>query len=227
MLKIKLYKTVGLINIEAVYENLQQMVYTDDNGFGFEVINDAQDNFLLQYVERFVKLEKFELTSGEITEVETVSYLKVRFGIRFSSELSLYVINPPRNMKHAFEMISTLFDKNLELAPVVFDLKALINAFEDKYKFMIRSISLSNIQCEESAVAKTKITTTKDLRDYFMKNYADTAAIVDLVIIKFNNFEVELARTGRLIINDKFVKNLLLALEHSIDTNNGDFLLRL
>ncbi|MBE0357903.1 hypothetical protein [Pseudoalteromonas aliena] len=213
--------------MEAVHKNLQQMVYTDDKGFGFEIIDDAKDNFLLQYVERFVKLEKFELTTGETTEVETVSYLKVKFGIRFNSALSLYVINPPRTMKHAFEMISTLFDKNLELTPVVFDLKALINDFSNKYKIIIKSISLSNIQCGELAVAKTKITTTKDLRDYFLNNYADTVAIVDLVSIQLNNFEVELARTGRLIINEKFVKNLLLVLEHSIDTNDDVFFQKL
>ena len=98
MLKVKFYRVDKTITKSVLSERLERNQYCEEKGFGFDVLRD-DDDFIVQFIERTIGKQEFELPDGTISEIETVSYIKVTFGIRFDSKYALYVINPPRSMK--------------------------------------------------------------------------------------------------------------------------------
>jgi hypothetical protein len=214
MIKIKLYSAGIPVSRDYIEERLHQNRYTDEKGFGFEVVRDDSD-FKAQFIERTIRKQEFEFPDGDVSEIETVSYIKVKFGIRFDTKNALYVIDPPRSMKYPFEMIRTLFGSNSGLKPVVLDLKKLLNVFDFKYDYFIKSMSLSNIQCAPNTIAKTKIISSKDLNSFYLKHYSETSAVIDTIHMSVNDIEIELSRTGRLRLHDANLQTFMLMLDHS------------
>ncbi|CDT37530.1 hypothetical protein [Vibrio coralliirubri] len=214
MLKVKLYDTDLPISREDIEERILQKRYSDEKGFGFEVVKNETD-FVAQFIERTIRKQEFELPDGEVSEIETVSYIKVKFGVRFETKHTLYVINPPRSMKYPFEMIRTLFGSDSGLKPVDLDLKKLLDVFSVKYDHVIKSMSLSNIQCDPHTVAKTKIASSKDLNPFYLEHYSETSAVVDTVHMVVNGIDTELSRTGRFRVHDANLHVFMLMLDHS------------
>ena len=215
MLKVKLYQAATYITKEQFYTRLEQNLYSDEQGFGFELLDDSEDNFLAQFIERTIRKQEFELPDGEVSEIETVSYIKVKFGIRFDTKHALYVINPPRSMKYPFEMIRTLFGSDSGLKPVELDLKKLLDVFSVKYDHIIKSMSLSNIQCDPHTVAKTKIASSKDLNPFYLEHYSETPAVIDTVHMVVNGIDTELSRTGRFRVHGANLQTFMLMIDHS------------
>ncbi|MGR5144728.1 hypothetical protein ACQKPX_24060 [Photobacterium sp. DNB23_23_1] len=214
MLKVKLYDTDLPISREDIEERILQKRYSDEKGFGFEVVKNETD-FVAQFIERTIRKQEFELPDGEVSEIETVSYIKVKFGVRFDTKHALYVINPPRSMKYPFEMIRTLFGSDSGLRPVDLDLKKLLDVFSVKYDHVIKSMSLSNIQCDPHTVAKTKIASSKDLNPFYLEHYSETPAVIDTVHMVVNGIDTELSRTGRFRVHDVNLQVFMLMLDHS------------
>lgn len=215
MIKVKLYSVNVPISRYDIEERLFQKRYTDEKGFGFDIVKNDSD-FLAQFIEKTIRKQEFELPDGEFSEIETVSYTKINFGIRFDTKFALYVINPPRSMKHPFEMIRTLFDFDSDLKPIELDLKILLNVFDSKYEHVIKSMSLSNIQCDPNTVAKTKIVSSKDLNPFYLEHYRETPAMIDTIHILVNGFDAELSRTGRFRVHNSNLQTLMLMLDHSL-----------
>lgn len=214
MIKVKLYNAGVPISRDDIEERLLQKWYTDEKGFGFEIVKNDSD-FVAQFIERTIHKQEFELPGGELSEIETVSYIKVKFGIRFDTKHALYVINPPRSMKYPFEMIRTLFGADSGLKPIELDLKKLLDVFDSKYDYVIKSMSLSNIQCDPNTVAKTKITSSKDLNPFYLEHYSETPAVIDTVHMLVNGIDTELSRTGRFRVHDANLQTFMLMLDHS------------
>lgn len=214
MLKVKLYQSEVNANKGNFYHQLSQNLYSDEEGFGFELLDDSDDNFLMQFIERVIRKQKFELPDGEVSEIETVSYIKVKFGIRFDTKYALYVINPPRSMKYPFEMMRTLFGSSSGLKPVELDLKKLLDVFNSKHDHIIKSMSLSNIQCDPNTVAKTKIASSKDLTPFYLENYSETPAVIDIVHTVVNGIDTELSRTGRFRIHETNLQTFMQMLDY-------------
>ncbi|CDT33563.1 hypothetical protein [Vibrio crassostreae] len=214
MIKVKLYNADMPVSVTDIHERLLQNRYCDEKGFGFDIIRNDED-LIVQFIERVISKQEFELPDGGVSEIETVSYIKVKFGIRFDTKHALYVINPPRSMKYPFEMIRTLFGSGSGLKPVELDLKKLLDVFDAKYDHVIKSMSLSNIQCDPNTVAKTKIASSKDLNQFYLENYSETPAIIDTVHMIVNGIDAELSRTGRFRVSDANLPTLMLMLEHS------------
>ncbi|MEZ8167254.1 hypothetical protein A152_0003925 [Vibrio tasmaniensis 1F-187] len=215
MLKVKLYQVGTPASKGLIYDNLSNHLYSDEIGFGFELVDDSEDNLILQFIERVISKQEFELPDGEVSEIETVSYIKVKFGVRFGTKHALYVINPPRSMKYPFEMIRTLFGSNSGLKPVELDLKKLLDVFDTKYDHVIKSMSLSNIQCDPNTVAKTKIASSKDLNPFYLEHYSETPAVIDTVHMVLNGIDTELSRTGRFRVHEANLQTFMLMIDHS------------
>ncbi|MCF5719553.1 hypothetical protein ACK399_16005 [Aeromonas veronii] len=214
MIKVKLYSVDIPISRGDIEERLFQKRYSDEKGFGFEVIkNDSE--FVVQFIERTICKQEFELPDGEVSEIETVSYLKVTFGLRFDSKYALYVINPSRSMKYPFEMIRALFGYDSGLRPIELDVKKLLDSFDSKYECVIKAMSLSNIQCDPNTVAKTMIASSKDLTSFYLEHYRETPAVIDTIHMRVNGVATEFSRTGRLRVHDSNLQALMLMLEHS------------
>lgn len=196
MVKVKLYKVANNVSENDFRKRLLKNLYCEEKGFGFDIISDNEE-FIIQFIERTVSAQNFELPSGETSEIETVSYVKVKFRINFQSNYALYVINPPRSMKYPFEMIRTLFDIDCKLQPVNLDLKKSLDYFQINYEPIVKSMSLSNIRCDANSLAKTKIVSTKDLYPFYFNTYGKTSAVVDSMHMVINDIGVELSRTGR------------------------------
>ena len=214
MIKVKLYNADLPISREDIKELILQKRYSDEKGFGFEIVKSETD-FVAQFIERIIHKQKFELPDGEFSEIETVSYIKVKFGIRFDTKHALYVINPPRSMKYPFEMIRTLFGSDSGLKPVDLDLKKLLDVFSAKYDHIIKSMSLSNIQCYPHTVAKTKIASSKDLNSFYLGHYSETPAVIDTIHMIVNGIDIELSRTGRFRVHEANLQTFMLMLDHS------------
>lgn len=215
MLKIKIYQLEAYTSKQVIYNNLRSNLYSDKIGYGFELVDDSEDNFILQFVERIVNKIEIESVDGEVSEIESVSYIKIKFGIRFDTKNALYVINPPRNMKYPFEMIRLLFGSTGKLKPVELNLKDLLMVFDTKYEILIKSMSLSNIQCDPSTIAKTKVVSTNNLHKFYMENYSETSAVVDVVHLIVNGINIELSRTGRFRVPEIDIQKFMLMLDHS------------
>jgi hypothetical protein len=214
MIKLKLYKIHGSITPDEILSKVHEMLYSDDQGFGFDLIDNSSESFTAQFTERMIKIHRYELVTGEEREIETVSYLKVRFGVRFGSELALYVINPPRNMKYPYEMIRTIFKKENKLQPVSLNLSQIIDDFDSKYEQKITSLSLSNIQCDMNTVAKTKLVSNQNLYPYYKEHYSDTGALIDIVEMTVNSMSIECSRTGRIKLAEAKLKDFLLMVDY-------------
>ncbi len=214
MSMVKLYNADVPISRGDIEERLLQKQYSDEKGFGFEIVkSDAE--FIAQFIERTIRKQEFELPDGEVSEIEIVSYIKVKFGIRFNTKHALYVINPPRSMKYPFEMIRTLFGSDSGLKPIDLDLKKLLDVFSSKYDLVIKSMSLSNIQCDPNTVAKTKIASSKDLNPFYLEHYSETPAVIDTVHMVVNGIGTELSRTGRFRVHDENLQTFMLMFDHS------------
>lgn len=214
MAKIKLYKVDRITDEKVIRDRLHQQRYTNEEGFGFDIIDDDED-LLVQFIERQITKQEIEAPDGSLSIVESVSYIKVKFCIRFDTKYALCVIDPPRSMKYPFEMIRTLFDLKSNLQPVEFDLKSLLQVFEAKYDLVVKSMSLSNIQFDAHTLAKSKIASTKDLHPFYIKNYSDTPAVIDTIQMVADGIDVELSRTGRFRVRDASLVSLMLMIEHS------------
>jgi hypothetical protein len=213
MLKVKLYQVGGIISKDFIYDNLSHYMYSDEIGFGFELVDDHDDNLILNFVERVIKKLEIVSIDGEVSEIETVSYIKVKFGIRFNTKYGLYVINPPRSMKYPYEMIRTIFGSNSGLKPVEIDLKVLLNVICKKYDHVIKSMALSNIQCDPNTIAKTKIASSKDLNPFYLENYSETPAVIDTVHFVVNGIDTELSRTGRFRVHEDNLQDFMFILD--------------
>ncbi|UAB71385.1 hypothetical protein INR79_05635 [Vibrio sp. SCSIO 43132] len=214
MIKVKLYKAENEISESIIRERLLQKQYSDEKGFGFDIIDDDKD-LLVQFIQRTIRKQEFELPDGEMSEIETVSYTKVKFGIRFKTKLALYAINPPRSMKLPFEMIHTVFGEDSGLKPVDIELKNLIEIFGSKFDLLLKSMSLSNIHCDAFTLAKTKVASTRDISPYYVDNFKKTSAVIDTVHMVVNGIDTELSRTGRFRVSEANLPSLILMLEHS------------
>lgn len=214
MIKVKLYKAELPVSREDIEKRILQKRYSDEKGFGFEVVKNNTD-FVAQFIERIIQKQEFELPDGEVSKIETVSYIKVKFGIRFGTKHALYVINPPRSMKYPFEMIRTLFGTDCGLKPVELDLKKLLDVFSAKYDHVIKSMSLSNIQCDPNTVAKTKIASSKDLNPFYLGHYSETPAVIDTIHMVVNGIDTELSRTGRFRVHEANLQTFMLMLDQS------------
>lgn len=215
MLKVKFYRVDKATTKSVLIERLEKNQYCEEKGFGFDILRD-DDDFIVQFIERIIGKQEFELADGTISELETVSYIKVKFGIRFYSKYALYILNPPRSMKYPFEMIRTLFDVDCQLQPVEFELKKVLHLFDTKYDYVIKSMSLSNIQCDVNSVAKTKMVSTKDLHSFYIETYDNTPAVIDTVHMVVDGVDVELSRTGRFRVGEANLQSFMLMLEHSL-----------
>ncbi|HAS6109685.1 TPA: hypothetical protein RQJ88_001059 [Vibrio vulnificus] len=214
MVKVKLYKVDHIPIEKVVRTNLAHRRYADDTGFGFEVIGDDEE-LVIQFTERQILKQEIETLDGSVSVIESVSYIKVKFGIRFGTKYAVYVIDPPRSMKYPFEIIRTLFGSDCNLQPAEFDLKAVLQVFDKSYNHVIKSISLSNIYYDANTLAKTKIVSTKDLHPFYLNNYSDTKAIIDIIHMKVDGIDVELSRTGRFRLHEAKLSKFMLMLERS------------
>ena len=113
-------------------------------------------------------------------------------------------------------MIRTLFDLDSQLQPVEFELKEVLRLFDLKYENVIKSMSISNIQCDVCTVAKTKVVSTKDLHSFYIETYSNTPAVVDTVHMVVNGVDTELSRTGRFRVGETNLQVFMLMLEHSL-----------
>ncbi|MCG9739634.1 hypothetical protein L1D32_15835 [Shewanella insulae] len=214
MIKLKLYKIHGSITPDEILSKINETLYSDEQGFGFEIIDSSPESFTAQFTERTIKTQTYELITGEEQEVETVSYLRVRFGIRFGSEIALYVINPPRSMKYPYEMIRTIFKKENKLQPVSLNLSQMVDDFDSKYEQKITSLSLSNIQCDMNTIAKTKLVSNQNLYAYYKEHYGNTDALIDIVEMTVNSMSIECSRTGRIKLAEVKLKDFLLMADY-------------
>lgn len=214
MVKVKLYKVDQIPIQKVVRANLAHRQYDHDTGFGFEVIDDDKE-FIIQFTERQILKQEIETLDGSVSTIESVSYIKVKFGIRFGTKHAVYVIDPPRSMKYPFEMLRTLFGSDCNLQPVEFDLKTLLQIFDASYDHVIKSMSLSNIHYDANTLAKTKIVSSKDLHPFYLNNYSDTKAVIDIIHMKVDGIDVELSRTGRFRLHEAKLPKFMLMLEHS------------
>ena len=94
-------------------------------------------------------------------------------------------------------------------------LKKLLDVFDAKYDNVIKSMSLSNIQCDPNTVAKTKIASSKDLNPFYLENYSETPAVIDTVHMVANGIDTELSRTGRFRVHEANLQTFMLMLDHS------------
>lgn len=76
-------------------------------------------------------------------------------------------------------------------------------------------MSLSNIQCDPNTVAKTKITSSKDLNPFYLEHYSETPAVIDTVHMLVSGIDTELSRTGRFRVHDANLQTFMLMLDHS------------
>ncbi|MGF1741461.1 hypothetical protein L4C34_10345 [Vibrio profundum] len=215
MVKVKIYKVDQITYESVVRERLATQPYTSEGGFGFDVIDDDNDKLVVQFIEKQIRNQEIETPDGDISMIESVSYIKVKFCIRFNTKYALYVIDPPRSMKYPFEMIRTLFDLKSNLQPLEFDLKALLQVYKDKYDLVVKSMSLSNIQYDAHILAKSKIASTKNLHPFFLANYSKTPAIIDIVHMIINGIDTEVSRTGRFRVHEANLQTFISMLEHS------------
>ena len=70
MIKVKLYNADIPISRDDIEERLLQKRYTDEKGFGFEIVKNGSD-FVAQFIERTIRKQEFELPDGEVLLVET------------------------------------------------------------------------------------------------------------------------------------------------------------
>ena len=75
-------------------------------------------------------------------------------------------------------------------------------------------MSLSNIQCDPNTVAKTKIASSKDLTPFYLENYSETPAVIDIVHTVVNGIDTELSRTGRFRIHETNLQTFMQMLDY-------------
>jgi hypothetical protein len=214
MIKVKLYKTDMPVSANYIKERVNNNLYDEQKGFGFHIIKD-DDDLEVMFTLRSVNKQQVEYANGEHSEIETVSYLNVKFCIMFDKGIAMYALNPPLSMKIPYAMIHKIFGESSGLKPIELDLKKLVIEFSNKFDLKIKSVSFSNIQLDAFTLAKTKIVSSQKVSDFHIDSYMNTSAILDAIHFTVNGIETELSRTGRFRVRENQLSTLLAMLENN------------
>lgn len=212
MIKVKVYKAERDISKNELLDRINNNLYDEDKGYGFQVINSSE-LLELRFTMRSISKQSIEYANGEHSEVELATYLNVDFVIRQGKKIILYATNPPLSMKVPYTMIQKIFGEDSGLKPVEFDLRKVINGLSEGFDLKIKSMSLSNIPVDAYTLAKTKLVSSKNLHEIYQADYMNGSAVFDSVHFFVNGIETELSRTGRFRVRENQLPTLLSILE--------------
>jgi hypothetical protein len=208
MIKVKIYKAEKDITKSELLHKVNDNLYDEDKGYGFQIINNSEV-LELRFTMRSISKQSLEYANGEHSEVEIATYLNVDFGVRQGKKIILYATNPPLSMKMPYTMVQKLFGEDSGLRPVEFDLRKVVNGLSEGFDLKIKSMSLSNISVDPFTLAKTKIVSSKNLQEIYQNKYMNSSAVFDSVHFFVNGIETELSRTGRFRVRESQLPTLL------------------
>lgn len=197
MIKVKVFHTDERLSRDLAISKVNSKSYNDDDGFGFIIHDDLYDYCKIQYVEKNTIERQIETPLGDLSIIHEVTYYKFIFILRYNSNNSIILLNPPRNIKYASDIIRSLIPENSHVSQLKLDLKNTIESIKQEYNGKLKSATLSNIQYDTQTQAKTKLNSTGDLYNFYSKNFKETIAKVDSVTFDINGEIYEVTESGR------------------------------
>nr|DAQ83328.1 MAG TPA: hypothetical protein [Caudoviricetes sp.] len=197
-MKVKLFSTDEYIKKNEVINKINSRPYNDEDGFGFVVQDNALDGCKVQYIEKNTLERQIETPLGDVSIIQEVTYYKFQFVLRYDSLNSLVFINPPRNMKYASDIVRSIMPENVHVTSLNVDLKEKIEELKHKFQAKLKCATLSNIFYDNNTQAKTKLSSTGDLYDFYSENFKRTIAKVDVIVFDINGRVFELSDSGRI-----------------------------
>lgn len=199
-MKLKFFSTDIYINKNDVVNKINARPYNDQDGFGFVMQDDFFDGCKVQYIEKNTLERQIETPLGEMSLIQEVSYYKFQFLVRYNSLNSLVFINPPRNMKYASDIVRSVLPAGVHVTSLNINLKEKIEKLKHDFQAELKCATLSNIFYDNHTQAKTKLSSTGDLYDFYCENFKKTIAKVDIIIFDVNGKLYELSDLGRLSV---------------------------
>jgi len=208
MIKVKVFHTDELLLRDLALSKVNSKTYNDHDGFGFIIQDDFSGYCKIQYVEKNTIERQIETPLGDLSTIQEVTYFKFIFILRYTSNNSIIILNPPRNIKYASDIIRSLIPQDCHVSQLKLDLKNSIENIKHIRNGKIKSVTLSNILYDNQTQAKTKLISTDDLYDFYNENFKSTIAKVDSAIFNINGEVYELTESGRVTFQGADIESI-------------------
>ncbi|EPP1150374.1 hypothetical protein ACULTK_003870 [Yersinia enterocolitica] len=198
MIKVKIFHTDECLMRDLAISKVNSKSYNDTDGFGFVIHHDFPDYCKIQYIEKNTIERIIETPVGDLSTIQEVTYYKFFFILRYNSKNSIVFLNPPRNIKYASDIVRSLIPEGCHVSQLKLDLKNAIEKIKHIRKGKLKSATLSNILYNPQTHAKTKLSSTNDLYDFYSENFMKSLAKVDSAIFEIDGKVYELTESGRI-----------------------------
>jgi len=198
MIKVKVFHTDKPLLRDLALSKANSKSYSDEDGFGFIIQDDFPGYCKIQYIEKNTIERQIETPLGDLNTIQEVTYYKFIFILRYTSNNSIILLNPPRNIKYASDIVRGLIPEDCHASQLKLDLKSSIENIKHIRNGKLKSVTLSNILYDTQTQAKTKLNSTDDLYEFYTKNFKNTIAKVDCAVFDINGELYELTESGRI-----------------------------
>lgn len=181
-------------------DRLKDKPFSEENGLGFIFTKIRKSELHGKFIEKYTIEEKIKKLYAEEIIIERLEYRTTEFNFREDCQPFIEFLNPPRTIKpFSIALVNNLglgvsLDE-IDIDPVLWFEKISIN-----YPFRISQIDISQIAVTDAAIAKMQITSSKNLKKYYLSEVANKKNRVDKIVISIESptltGKIKLSRTG-------------------------------
>lgn len=215
MVRIKLFTLDKKLSVHDILRCIEK--WNSRNESKVINIDDVNDNLIIEYKERVVKSEEYELVDGSIQTIELVSYFNFQVGFPLGNGRVAYLVNPPRESRYTYELLRSMLSDYTKISPAAFNLNAFLSKKTNSSKVL--GVTISNIQYSNEILAKTTLLSKTDLVEYYDTWIVRYPHSVDVLKLSIDGKVFDINRLGGIKAKDADLHKII-----PIIYNNFEFI---
>lgn len=176
LVKYNWYKTTYKDSFSSLLQSISDLEYSESLGVGFEVYEITKKSVFAFFIERTVVVDSIEHPSGEVEEMERVSYTKFFFDISYIGRGTglCRIENAPRSLKSFVRLLAEVSGKGFSIDKLVYDTESLfldVVSGREITRYVTEKLSVSSISFSESSAAKIQLISKGDAYQDLIEKY--------------------------------------------------------
>ncbi|CAI0872480.1 hypothetical protein [Serratia grimesii] len=212
MRKVKWIILNSRFSLNETIEKLMSDPFTEEKGKGFIFDKSRDSHFHGRFVEKVISEDKVSTLYGDITTIERVEYRTTSFTVDKRFSPVALIDNPPRTLKPFAQALVKNLGLGVSLEQIEVDPFVWYTKLAESLTLKIIQLDVSQIQVAEFALAKMQITSTNDLKKYFIDELSSKTLRLDRLTCSIHSQEhigkLKLFRNGMVQIDARSEKGL-------------------
>lgn len=212
MRKIKWIILNSRFSLNEMIEKLMSDPFTEEKGKGFIFDKSRDSHFHGRFIEKIISEDKVSSLYGDITTIERVDYRTTSFTVDKRFSPVVLVDNPPRTLKPFAQALVKNLGLGVSLEQIEVDPFIWYTKLAENLALKIVQLDVSQIQVSEFALAKMQITSTNDLKKYFVDELSSKTLRLDRLTCSIHSLEhtgkLKLFRNGMVQIDARSERGL-------------------